>query len=399
MKSKTILHTIYCLFIISSCLACDRDPMGLSQDPLGQQTGQDPGEEPTDPSEEDSKTMVYQEGTNGYEVYRIPAIVRTQQGTLLAFAEARKLRSNGDSGDIDMVVKSSDDNGETWSDMRMIWDEGQNTAGNPVPIVDKVTGKIHLLMTWNHGDDTWGELSSENGVDTRRVYYTFSEDNGESWATPTEITASVKDESWGWYGTGPVHGIQLQKGEHHGRLVSPNYYTVQENGSVKTYSHVTYSDDGGVTWQSGDAVPDTGAGECTVAELEDGTLLLNIRNGNELARKVSRSEDGGVTWSAPEISYDLTDPHCQGSMVISDTDPYQVFFANAASTERTNMTIKLSIDGGVSWASQKLIHPGPSAYSDLVMISENEIGILYEGGEGRPYENIVFENVAVTDLE
>lgn len=397
MKSKSILHTICCLFILSSSLACEESSMGLSQEPLVPPVGENPGEEPTDPSGD--KTMVYQEGTHGYEVYRIPAIVKTQEGTLLAFAEARKLKSNGDSGDIDLVVKSSDDDGKTWSEMRTIWDDGQNTCGNPVPIVDTETGKIHLLMTWNHGDDSWGELSSGNSVDTRRVYYTASDDNGESWAVPTEITASVKDESWGWYGTGPVHGIQLQKGEHKGRLVSPNYYTQHENGSVKTYSHIIYSDDNGQTWQSGNAAPNAGAGECTVAELEDGTLLLNIRNGNELARKESRSEDGGATWSTPEVLYALTDPHCQGSMVTSDTSPYRIFFANAASAERINMTIKMSDDDGASWSKQELIHPGPSAYSDLVMISEDEIGILYEGGEGRPYENIVFENVAVSDLE
>src|SRR5699024_11146515 len=123
MKTKSILHIICCLFVLGSCIACDRDPMGLCQASLDTQPGCDSGEDPTDPTDGD-KTMLYQEGTNGYEVYRIPAIVKTEQGTLLAFAEARKLKSNGDSGDIDLVVKSSDDDGKTWSDMRIIWDEG-----------------------------------------------------------------------------------------------------------------------------------------------------------------------------------------------------------------------------------------------------------------------------------
>src|SRR5690606_9994976 len=151
----------------------------------------------------------YAEGTYGYEVYRIPAIVRTKKGTLLAFAEARKKKSNGDSGDIDMVVKRSENNGQTWSYMTTIWDDGANTCGNPVPIVDEETGQIHLLMSWNSGADTWGTPTGGTGKDTRRPYYTSSSGGGKTWSTPVEITSSVKKAHWAWYATGPVHGIQL----------------------------------------------------------------------------------------------------------------------------------------------------------------------------------------------
>ncbi|MBC9797121.1 sialidase family protein [Sinomicrobium weinanense] len=394
MKTKRIICLLYsCLAILCSLTACGSDDSGPEI--------KDPVDQPDDdtPPEDDGRTLVYEEGTNGYQVYRIPAMAKTTEGTLLAFAEARKLKSNGDSGDIDLVVKSSPDNGKTWSEMQIIWDEGQNTCGNPVPIIDIETGRIHLLMTWNHGDDDWGDLSSGTGVDTRRVYYTWSDDDGKSWTSPVEITSSVKDESWDWYGTGPVHGIQLQKGEHKGRLVSPNYFTTRRNGKAETYSHIIYSDDHGATWKSGDPAPKAQAGECTVAELEDGSLLLNIRTSSVKARQISRSSDGGMTWSEQETVYALTDPHCQGSMVTSDTDPYRLFFANASSTERVNMTLKMSENNGESWNRQKLIYSGPSAYSDLVMLSDTEVGILYEGGEGRPYESIVFEIVSVEDLK
>src|SRR5690606_6223837 len=171
----------------------------------------DPIEE-TDDDSDNGFNYVLEEESNGYQVFRIPSIVKTNSGKLLAFAEARKLRSNGDTGDIDMVVKISDDNGKTWGDMITIWDDGLNTCGNPVPIVDKVTGRVHLLMTWNHGDDNWGALTGGTGKDVRRAYHTWSDDEGETWSTPEEITDSVKDPTWDWYATGPVHGIQISKG-------------------------------------------------------------------------------------------------------------------------------------------------------------------------------------------
>ncbi|UGU17416.1 glycoside hydrolase [Sinomicrobium kalidii] len=397
MKTRQFICVLYSyLAILCSLTACGQDSSGPDNgDPIDQ-TDDDPVVPPED---NDGKTAVYEEGTDGYQVFRIPAIVKTTEGTLLAFAEARKLKSNGDSGDIDLVVKTSSDDGETWSDMQMVWDDGGNTCGNPVPIVDKETGRIHLLMTWNHGEDDWGDLTSGTGEDTRRVFYTWSDDDGKSWTAPTEITSSVKDENWDWYGTGPVHGIQLQKGEYEGRLVSPNYFTVRGNGKTESYSHVIYSDDHGATWKSGSPTPQAYSGECTVAELEDGTLMLNIRTGAANARKIGKSSDGGATWSDLETVYALTDPHCQASMVTSDTSPYRVFFANVSSTERVNMTLKMSENNGESWEKRKIIHTGPSAYSDLVMLSDSEVGILYEGGEGRPYESIVYEVVPVADLK
>ena len=99
----------------------------------------------------------------------------------------------------------------------MIWDDGQNTCGNPVPIVDD-KGRIHLLMTWNYQTDKWGTITNGTGENTRRPYYTYSDDDGVTWASPVEITSAVKKEKWDWYATGPCHGIQIQKGTNRGRL-------------------------------------------------------------------------------------------------------------------------------------------------------------------------------------
>ncbi|MGO1597398.1 MAG: sialidase family protein [Sphingobacterium sp.] len=359
-------------------------------------------DKPDEQPDEDSTAgfdYVYQEETRGYQVFRIPAIVKSKSGKLLAFAEARKLKSNGDSGDIDMVVKISEDNGETWGDMVMIWDDGLNTCGNPVPIVDEETGRIHLLLSWNHGEDRWGDLVDGTGQDVRRAFYTWSDDEGETWEDPQEITESVKNENWDWYATGPVHGIQIKKGPHAGRLVAPNYFTVRENEQHNDYSHVVYSDDNGKTWRSGAPTLSGGVGECTVAELSDGKLMLNMRAGSGAARKFCISEDGGETWGDVQTDHRLIDPSCQGSL-FSDVikDEHTLFFANAASGERTNMTVKKSTDDGADWTSELLIHQGPSAYSDVVVTDNGKVALLYEGGVGRPYEGIAIKLIDLKNL-
>lgn len=361
-------------------------------------------EENSIPSEEkprpeplpDQFQYVFKENLNGYEVFRIPAIVKTKTGALLAFAEGRKLRSNGDSGDIDMVVRRSDNDGKTWQDLVLIWDDGGNTCGNPVPIVDYNNGRIHLLMTWNDGRDKWSTLVNGTGFNTRRPYYTYSDDEGLTWSTPKELTNEIKDPNWDWYGTGPVHGIQIQKGAFKGRLVSPNYYTIRANGKQQQYSHIAYSDDNGITWESGDPTPTDKVGECTIAELPDGSLMLNMRPSEGFLRFYAVSTDGGEKWSEPVKDPDQLDPSCQGSILNSSS---AIFLSNDNSTERINMTVKMSTDNGENWIKQYLVHDGPSGYSDLVMISADKIAILYEGGINRYSEGITFEVIALSKFQ
>lgn len=389
-KWKSFASTLLFLFSSALLLACQSD------DPVPQTDTPDekPGKDSTAGFD-----YVYREGTLGYQVFRIPAIVKSKSGNLLAFAEARKLRSNGDSGDIDMVVKISEDHGVTWSEMITIWDDGMHTCGNPVPILDEETGRIHLLMNWNHGDDRWGDLVKGTGQDVRRVFYTWSDDEGKTWEEPKEITERVKDSAWDWHGTGPVHGIQVKGGAHTGRLIAPSYFTVREDGIQKDHSHVIYSDDNGKTWQSGAPTPGEGVGECTVAELSDGRLMLNMRTGNTGTRSYCISEDGGETWGELQTDLNLIDPSCQGSLLATELQgEHTLFFSNAASVERTHMTVKKSTDDGANWTSSLLIHEGPAAYSDLAMSDDGRLILLYEGGSGRPYEGIAIERIDVKNF-
>ena len=380
---------ITCVFLFTSMFtqACQKD-----DETQGNPTPVPPEEEV--PSSEFN--YIYNQGTDGFELYRIPAIVKSKSNTLLAFAEARKARSNGDSGDIDLVVKRSSDNGKTWSKQITIWNDGQNTCGNPVPIVDD-RGRIHLLMTWNFQTDKWRAITNGTGEDSRRPYYTYSDDDGITWAQPVEITSSVKKEKWDWYATGPCHGIQIQKGIHKGRLVAPNYFTTRESGKVTSYSHIIYSDDYGKTWKPGEPTPVGGVGECSVAEIGEGTLMLNMRADEGFYRKSCTSIDGGLTWSSPQISIDQIDCKCQGSILSIGG---AVFLSNAASaTERINMTIKKSTDNGKNWKGQYTVYEGNSGYSDIVELSDSQIAIIYEGGEKRYTDGLAFKVVSIKSIQ
>lgn len=380
---------ITCVFLFTSMFTqtCQKD-----DETQGNPTPVPPEEEV--PSSEFN--YIYNQGTDGFELYRIPAIVKSKSNTLLAFAEARKARSNGDSGDIDLVVKRSSDNGKTWSKQITIWNDGQNTCGNPVPIVDD-RGRIHLLMTWNFQTDKWGAITNGTGKDSRRPYYTYSDDDGITWAQPVEITSSVKKEKWDWYATGPCHGIQIQKGIHKGRLVAPNYFTTRESGKVTSYSHIIYSDDYGKTWKPGEPTPVGGVGECSVAEIGEGTLMLNMRADEGFYRKSCTSIDGGLTWSSPQISIDQIDCKCQGSILSIGG---AVFLSNAASaTERINMTIKKSTDNGKNWKGQYTVYEGNSGYSDIVELSDSQIAIIYEGGEKRYTDGLAFKVVSIKSIQ
>ncbi len=331
-------------------------------------------------------------GSEGYHTYRIPALLVSKKGTVMAFCEGRKT-GRSDTGDIDMLVKRSEDGGKTWSKQQVIWDDAANVCGNPCPVLDKDTGTIWLLMTWNLGTDRESEIIAQTSDDTRRIYVTSSNDDGLTWETPKEITATVKEPGWTWYATGPCTGIQIQQGENKGRLIIPCDHIEAE--TMKYYSHVIYSDDHGVSWKLGGTTPVDQVNECQAVELANGSIMLNMRNydRSKNSRAVSKSDDGGITWGRLNRDPVLIEPICQASIIRYTQIPHQeknrILFSNPASkTDRERMTVRLSYDEGKSWAVSKLLHEGPSAYSDLAILPQGKIACLYESGETHPYEKI-----------
>ncbi len=314
---------------------------------------------------------LFEGGADGYRVYRIPALVTTNMGTLLAFAEGRQ--SLEDDGNIDLVLRRSEDSGATWSSLAVVVDVGADTAGNPTPVVARTSGRVWLPYSTNPGADAL----------SRSVWLTYSDDEGQSWSAPQDLTPDVKPAGWTWYATGPGRGIELSSG----RLLVPCDH-VDELG-VRA-SHVIYSDDQGDTWHlGGSAGADTD--EATVAELSDGRVVLNMRyEGATRARAVATSDDGGLSWSATTLDESLPEPGCEGSLLAA---PEGLLFANPATTTRfprDHVTVRLSTDDGASWPYARLLSEGPSAYTSLTRLPDGRFAILWESGRTLPYDRIRF---------
>ncbi len=331
-------------------------------------------------------------GRDGYHTYRIPALVATPAGTLLAFVEGRK-DDGKDHGDIDLLLKRSTDGGRTWSAQQTVYEEGGTsniTIGNPSPVVDANTGTIWLPFT----------------RDNRDVLVTHSTNDGVTWAPPRDITPDVKRPGWGWYATGPGVGIQLHQGTHRGRLLIPCDHSETVAGRSVKHSHVFYSDDHGRTWQLGGTVaPHTD--ECQLAELSDDRIVINMRNywgreGNQPERggmrAVAWSRDGGQSWSPLAFDQTLVEPVCQASLVRYRPDrrgDRRLLFSNPAHRDaRVRLTIRLSEDDGRSWPAARVLESGPSAYSSLAILADGTIGALYERGGEHPYEKITFARLS-----
>jgi sialidase-1 len=330
---------------------------------------------------------IYARGDGGYHTYRIPSLAVTAEGTVLAFCEARKT-SVHDSGDIDLVVRRSSDGGRTFQPAQIVWNDAENTCGNPCAVVDRATKAIWLLMTHNLGHDNEAAITKGAAQGTRTVWVTRSSDDGRTWSAPREITAAVKAPEWTWFATGPGAGIQLRDG----RLVVPCDH---RDGGVD-FSHVIFSDDHGATWQRGGRAG-PGCNECEVVELRDDTLLLNMRNYHPQRshRAISTSHDRGANWSAPRPDTALIEPTCQASIrrvpAKQDEEPNAgpILFSNPASQRaRENLTVRLSRDEAATWPSSRVIHAGPSAYSCLGFLPDNTVLCLFENGTKDAYEKI-----------
>ncbi|WP_223713531.1 sialidase family protein [Niabella beijingensis] len=342
------------------------------------------------------KTVLWQQGKGRYNNYRIPSLIVSKKGTLLAFCEGRE---GGDAGNIDLLVKRSADNGKTWSDEQVVWDDGPNTCGNPCPVVDQETGRIWLVLTWNYGKDGEAAIINKKSSAPRIPYVCYSDDDGRTWSKPESLGNTCRDSSWGWYATGPGIGIQVRNGVYKGRLVIPANHSYDDpkgdlrNGPFGYGAHVLFSDDHGRTWQKSQPIR-PGCNESQVTELSDGTLVMNMRSYNrKQSRAISYSKDGGLTWTPIEHDFQLVESVCQASLLNfgqHEGKPMHLFLNPAVPVGRTHLTLKTSFDDCKSWSNSKLIYKGPGGYSSITKLNNGAIGMLFEAGRKSPYEKMIF---------
>ncbi|EMI18890.1 Exo-alpha-sialidase [Rhodopirellula maiorica SM1] len=339
---------------------------------------------------------VFVPGVDGYPAIRIPALVTTHNGTLLAFAEGRQ---GGDHSQNDIIMKRSVDNGLSWSDVLVVNEAGPLALNNPQPVVLD-SGRV-LLM---YQRSKLGERNAKPGFGTD-AYFTFtqfSDDDGETWSDPVDVSRQVKRSDYVTsVASGPGIGIVLQRGKNRGRIVMP--FNQGPFGDWRVYA--AFSDDDGVSWQIGDVAAGDGKGhgnEVQMVELADGRVMLNARTqgaGGTKYRKTAISSDGGQSWTPLAEDRNLIDPVCQASILRyswKDTGGSRLLFSNPASQSgRRNGTIRISEDDGQSWPHSFVVYRGGFAYSCLTKMADGDVGLLFER-DG--YQAIRFISLAPSTL-
>ncbi len=359
---------------------------------------------------------VYTSGTEGHKTYRIPAIIKNKQGHLLAFAEGR-VHGSGDFGDINIVLKTSRDQGRTWSAIQTLVDYDSLQAGNPTPVLDASDPRFprgRIFLFYNTGNNHENEVREGKGL--REVWYKTSIDGGITWSAAINITSQVHrpnqparnpayvfKEDWRHYANGPGHALQFTQGDHAGRiLVAANHSEGPRGERGSDYrAHSFFTDDHGDTFQLGASISIPGSNESSATEISGGRLLMNIRNqrGDIRQRIVGISENGGSTWKDTYFDPQLPDPVCEGSILaLGQVKGKNILaFSNDADIKRRDqLTLRISYDDGKTWPQSILIAKGAteeesshdfSAYSDLVLLNKKTVGILYER---KDYSQIVF---------
>jgi len=345
---------------------------------------------------EPALSTLFTAGEGGYFVYRIPGVIVSNRGTLLAWCEARKHNAS-DWGHIDIQMRRSTDGGNTWSAPQTINRGIGPNVKNPAAIAKKVSRPEDV--THHNGvmiADRDGAIHFVYNSECCRCFYCRSLDEGVSFTDPIELTSTFEkfrpEYEWQVFATGPGHCIQLRSG----RLLVPVWLSKGTGNGAHRPSVVAtiYSDDSGNTWHRGTIVagetdPLTNPSESVAAELSNGRVMLNIRHESKNHRRaVSFSPDGATAWTRPIFDEELVEPICMASQIRIDD---KLLFANPANLDRQagpakagqgrdrkNLTLRLSYDDGKTWPVKKTLDSGPSAYSDLAVLPDGTICCLYE---------------------
>lgn len=347
-------------------------------------------------------------GDDGAAAYRIPGLATSNTGTLLAVYDIRYNNSVDLQEHVDVGLSRSTDKGQTWEEMRIPLQfgqfnglpEAQNGVGDPAILVDSKTGTIWIAALWTHGMGNrraWhNSLKGMEIHETGQLVLSKSDDDGKTWSPPINITQQVKDPSWKLLLQGPGRGISM----HDGTLVFPIQFI--DSTSIPS-AGIMYSKDSGETWKIHTPARDNTT-EAQVAETSQGVLMLNMRDNRGGSRAVSTTTDLGLTWQThPSSRKTLQEPVCMASLLqVNANDNILnkdiLLFSNPNSTkERNKITIKISLDGGISFPEEYQVLLDEEhgwGYTCLTMIDQETIGILYESSAA----HMTFQAVKLTDM-
>ncbi len=344
--------------------------------------------------------LVRDSGWDGVAKYRIPGIVKTLNGTLIAVYDARWNDARDLPANVDVACSRSFDGGKTWEPMQIVIDyDGPDPAkegvGDPAILVDPKNGRVWVAALWAHNGKSIHASTPGLKIGTSgRLVLSYSDDDGASWSEPIDITnVAAEGENWRILFQGPGCGIATRGGQ----LVFPAQF-IDENGVW--FSTLVWSGDGGKSWKAGNGAVKMTC-EAQVVELNDGALMLNMRNFEGRARSVAVTRDFGETWvEHPTSKKTLVEPICQASLIRfsstldGDQSDCLAFMNPNSKNGRVDMTLKLSADEGTTWDRElTLYRPGGWGYSSLVKIDDETVGALYETLGG-----LIFQTVKIADV-
>ncbi len=332
---------------------------------------------------------LFRQGDDGVHSYRIPALIETEKRTLLAIVDARRDSARDLPARISLVERRSFDGGKTWTPAKTIQQVKEGGVGDASLLVNRQTGRVWCFFAY--GPPGIGFKSSRAGTrtgpSTLQVHAIYSDDEGENWSAPRDLTPQIKDPSW--------QALFVTSGAHietsSGRFLLP---LVVRDAAGLVSARNAYSDDAGETWHVGESLG-PGTDESQVVELKDRTILQNIRDGQ--TRLVGRSKDGGII--VADIRHDpaLIDPGCNAGITLDTHSGRNVLiFTNPASRAREKLTVRLSVDNGRTWRHSRIVFAGPAGYSTVIPLRDGTIGVLFERGEVSSTEEITFAHFSLS---
>lgn len=327
--------------------------------------------------------QIFSNGESGVHSFRIPALTTTKDGILIAVCDARVERGGDAPNNIDLVMRRSLDNGETWTPIEVVARfPGDEAACDPCILSDRETGAIWVFYDHAvpHGTLPRGRKMMFHAIQ--------SGDGGAAWSAPRDMTSQVVEPGWHYLSVAPGRGLQTRAGT----LMTPVYSVGKDDTRA---CHLLCSEDHGDTWELRAGVGEA-VGEPQAVELDDGSIMMNIRQRKEHGRrKIAISKDGGRSWAKVWEDDALIDPGCQASLLKydhPDSEKPPLIFSNAAcATERRNMTVRLSHDEGQTWPASRLVNEGRSMYSCLTVLADGRVGLLYENGEGLVFARLTLD--------